>query len=109
MRFEVKCKQSVLQIFCEIQNFCSLPYACLHMVKCTFVHQRVASAGEDVSKRIVHSGRYSFKSSCKSTKLAESGGSDGCRRHKSILESIDVNDLGTHHILQLPPLIEPKG
>lgn len=71
--------------------------------------------GQEVSKRMVQSARHN---SCpkdgrnNSTKGDQNvkAGSDVYRRSKSVsMEVLDAKDIGVHHILELPSLLEPKG
>ena len=40
----------------------------------------------------------------------DGGTIDTFRRFKSVTtEGVDANDIGSHHILELPSLLEPKG
>ena len=79
--------------------------------KCRFAYCRVASTGQ-TSKRSVQSIKHSssFNSSNTKANKMDSSAVDPFRRCKSVTtEGVDTSDIDSHHILELPSLLEPKG
>ena len=79
-----------------------------------FVYCRVASQGQEM-KRIVQSARHSSRTLDYSTKQDPTDKMDGAKdtaHHRPLYvdtEAMDAADIGVHHILELPSLLEPKG
>ena len=84
---------------------------CWAFPNAVFAYCRVASTGQ-MSNRISQSAKHnsSFNSSGTKANKMDANAVDGFRRCKSIAtETVDTNDIGSHHILEMPSLLEPKG
>jgi len=72
----------------------------------------VASQGQEM-KRIVQSARYSSCALDYSTKQNQADKMDSQKLHHRTMsastEAMDTADIGVHHLLELPSLLEPKG